>query len=144
MYRKMGASCCQCSVGPWAFLLLYPGLPNHSLPFKPLPALWVFSHVPLLLGLSRLFLAPIISSPDLKTSPRTRISLGSSKWPFESLRDRVTNQGSDLDNTHVEASLLGQLLTDMACGLGCSCKGCLQRLQLLGFDRGPGSPTFGT
>lgn len=56
----------------------------------------------------------------------------------------MANQGSDLDDPHVEASLLGQLLTDMACGLGCSCKGCLQRLQLLGFDRGPGSPALGT
>lgn len=56
----------------------------------------------------------------------------------------MANQGSDLDDPHVEASLLGQLLTDVSCGLGCSCKGSLQRFQLLGFDRGSGSPALGT
>lgn len=90
----------------------------------------------------------LVTSP--LPTPITLRTLGSPKLNLSSLSghvslwETVANQGSDLDDPHVEASLLGQLLTDMARGLGCSCKGCLQRLQLLGFDCGPGSPALGT
>ena len=44
--------------------------------------------------------------------------------------------GPDLDDTHVEAGLLSQLLADVARGLGCGGEGGLQCLQLLGLDGG--------
>lgn len=51
--------------------------------------------------------------------------------------------GPDLNDAHVEAGLLSQLLADVAGGLGCSSEGGLQRLQLLGFDGGARSPSLG-
>lgn len=42
-----------------------------------------------------------------------------------------------LDDPHVEAGLLGQLLPDVSCGFGGRSERRLQRLQLLGLDGGP-------
>ena len=52
--------------------------------------------------------------------------------------------GPDLDDTHVEASLLSKLLSDMACGLGSSSEGRLQSFQLLCLDGGTWPPPLGT
>lgn len=42
-----------------------------------------------------------------------------------------------LDDPHVEAGLLGQLLPDVSGGFGGGSERRLQRLQLLGLDGGP-------
>lgn len=42
-----------------------------------------------------------------------------------------------LDDPHVEAGLLGQLLPDVPGGFGGGSEGRLERLQLLGLDGGP-------
>lgn len=55
----------------------------------------------------------------------------------------MAGRGPDLDDAHVEPSLLSQLLADVARGLGRRGKGGLQRLQLLGFDRGARPPPLG-
>lgn len=49
----------------------------------------------------------------------------------------------DLDDTHIEASLLSQLLPDVARGLGSSSKGRLQSFQLLCLDGCARPPSFG-
>ena len=51
--------------------------------------------------------------------------------------------GPDLNDAHVEASLLSQLLADVARGLGRRGEGSLQRLQLLGFNGGAWPPPLG-
>lgn len=55
----------------------------------------------------------------------------------------MAHPGPDLDDTHVEASLLSQLLPDMARGLGSSSEGCLQSFQLLRLDGGARPPPLG-
>lgn len=49
-----------------------------------------------------------------------------------------------LDDPHVEAGLLGQLLPDVSGGLRCGRERRLQRLQLLGLDGGPRAPPLPT
>lgn len=48
-----------------------------------------------------------------------------------------------LDDSHVEAGLLGQLLSDMASGFGGGSEGSFEGLQLLGFNCGAGPPPLG-
>lgn len=144
MYRRMDAlSVVSDLVLSSSFILTSQATPSPLAPFSGNLCGLSPPHIPIFLALSSLLLVSVTSPTTLRTLGSPRLSLGSlgGLWL---LRGRVTNQGSDLDNTHVEASLLGQLLADMACGLRRSCKGCLQRLQLLGFDRGPRSPALGT
>lgn len=55
----------------------------------------------------------------------------------------VARPGPHLDDAHVEAGLLRQLLADVARGLGRGGEGGLERLQLLGFDGGARAAPLG-
>lgn len=56
---------------------------------------------------------------------------------YSEVRGRIHPEFLYLDDPHVEACLLGQLLPDVSGGFGGGSKSCLQRLQLFGFDGGP-------
>ena len=56
---------------------------------------------------------------------------------LQSQGGRSMQRGLYLDDPHVEAGLLGQLLPDVPGGFGGGRERRLQRLQLLGLDGGP-------
>ena len=71
---------------------------------------------------------------------------GSSELPCSRTQRRwggVARLGPHLDDAHVEAGLLRQLLADVARGLGRGGEGGLERLQLLGFDGGARAAPLG-